>query len=106
MSGSLNSPITPQTALLWAIGQGRAHGAELAARLRKCTKGAIVIPDGTLYPALHSLVGEQLAAELHAPGARRQFELTEAGQARLVETEAIIIALFRPRRRRRRAGKP
>jgi DNA-binding PadR family transcriptional regulator len=79
--------------LLWALGQGRAHGAQLVARLRARTDGAVFIPDGTLYPTLRTLVAEQLAAEIR-DGGRRQFELTEAGRAKLQAATNIITALF------------
>lgn len=89
----MDSPLTTQTALLWALGQGRAYGADLVARLRARTNGAIIIPDGTLYPALRALVVANLAAESR-PNGRRQFELTEAGQIKLAEATALIVTLF------------
>lgn len=97
----MDSPITTPVALLWALGQGRAHGAELAARLRVRTNGVITIPDGTLYPALRGLVESRLAQELHEPGTRRQFELTQLGQLHLANAAAAIAALFGPKRRRK-----
>jgi DNA-binding PadR family transcriptional regulator len=79
--------------LLWALGQGRAHGAQLVARLRARTDGAVFIPDGTLYPTLRALVTAELATEVRDNG-RRQFELTAAGQAKLDHATAVIVALF------------
>lgn len=89
----MDSPLTTQTALLWALGQGRAYGADVVARLRSRTDGVLIIPDGTLYPALRALVVANLATETK-PNGRRQFELTDAGRAKLEDATALIIALF------------
>jgi PadR family transcriptional regulator, regulatory protein PadR len=63
---------------------GPAHGYALISGLRERSLGALDLPEGTVYPALHRLEREGLVAsewDTTAARPRRVYQLTTAGVA-------------------------
>lgn len=72
--------------LLAVVSNGSAHGYHIARRLAEASGGAVELPEGTLYPALHRLESKGLLASSWAEvGGRRRrvYELTPAGREAL-----------------------
>jgi DNA-binding PadR family transcriptional regulator len=74
-------------ALLMALGDGPAHGYELIQRLEERTSGRWRPSPGSVYPTLQMLE-EQGFVRSEQRDDKRVFEITEAGQAELVERTA------------------
>src|SRR5262249_13239575 len=69
---------------------GPSHGYALITALRDNSSGTFDLPEGTVYPALHRLERDGSGATRWsdaAPGRRRIYELTLAGQAVLATRE-------------------
>jgi transcriptional regulator len=70
--------------------RGPVHGYAIAQRLQQVSRGVVVVPQGSLYPALHRLENRGLlAAGWKATETGREakfYRLTRKGRARL-ETE-------------------
>jgi PadR family transcriptional regulator PadR len=92
--------------LLAVLEPGPSHGYAIIEALRERSGGAISLPTGTIYPALHRLERAGLiSASWSADGGRRRrvYELTPAGR-RTLDTErgswrdfsAAITALLQP----------
>lgn len=65
---------------------GSAHGYAVIASLKEQSRGAFDLPEGTVYPALHRLERDGLAASEWDAGAsrrRRVYHLTPKGAAAL-----------------------
>jgi DNA-binding PadR family transcriptional regulator len=74
--------------LLAVLRAGPAHGYAIIEALRHRSDGAFVLPEGTIYPALHRLERAGLLAShwSEAGGRRRRvYALTEQGVATLAE---------------------
>jgi DNA-binding PadR family transcriptional regulator len=72
--------------LLAIVEDGPCHGYAVIDELRRRTDGAIDLPEGTIYPALHRLEEAGLLTSRWAPGAtrrRRVYELTSKGRRAL-----------------------
>jgi transcriptional regulator len=72
--------------LLAVVGAGSAHGYQIARRLAEASGGALDLPEGTLYPALHRLESKKLLESAWATvGGRRRrvYDLTPAGKEAL-----------------------
>ena len=72
--------------LLQALAAGPAHGYLLIERLRGMSGGALDIPEGTVYPALHRLErAGVIRSRWHEGGSRRRrvYELTRRGHSEL-----------------------
>jgi PadR family transcriptional regulator, regulatory protein PadR len=72
--------------LLGALASGPAHGYAVAERLRTRSGGALDLPEGTLYPALHRLErsGVLVSKWSEVNGRRRRmYQLTAKGQRAL-----------------------
>jgi PadR family transcriptional regulator, regulatory protein PadR len=72
--------------LLGVLNDGPGHGYRMITELRVRTTGAIDLPEGSVYPALHRLEKTGLLASEWEPGAvrrRRVYRLTEQGRAAL-----------------------
>ena len=72
--------------LLGVLGDGAGHGYRVISELRQRTDGAMDLPEGSVYPALHRLEDAGLLASEWEPGAprrRRVYRLTADGQAAL-----------------------
>jgi DNA-binding PadR family transcriptional regulator len=92
-------PIRPELlkghldALLLAILEpGPQHGYAVIEALRTGSSGALDLPTGTVYPALHRLERAGLiASHWHTVGGRRRraYHLTPAGRAALKDQRAV-----------------
>lgn len=86
---------------------GPVHGYAIAQRLEQMSRGAVKVPEGSLYPALHRLENRGfLAADwkqtetgreakfyrLTRKG-RKQLEAETAGWARLIEAVGLILGM-------------
>jgi DNA-binding PadR family transcriptional regulator len=74
--------------LLAVVGDGPVHGYAIVEALRERSGGHFALPEGTVYPALHRLEADGLLrSEWAVVGGRRrrQYELTDRGQAALGE---------------------
>ena len=72
--------------LLAVVAAGAAHGYLIARRLAEASAGALDLPEGTLYPALHRLESKNLLESSWAEvGGRRRrvYNLTPAGKEAL-----------------------
>jgi len=77
---------TLETLILKALAAEPRHGYEIARHIRTATNGAIVVEDGSLYPALYRLEHRKLLrGEWGVSGGRRArfYRLTPAGQRTL-----------------------
>src|SRR5258706_14357496 len=73
--------------LLAVLEDGPAHGYAVIERLRAKSEAAFVLPEGTVYPALHRLEdGDLLSSRwvAHEGRQRRVYALTPAGRRALV----------------------
>lgn len=80
--------------IVLAILDGRAaHGYAVIEEIRRRTRGAFDLPEGTVYPALHRLESAQLLAshwEVSASGRRRRvYSLTKQGMDALARRRNV-----------------
>ena len=74
--------------LLAVVGADAAHGYLIGRRLAEASGGALQLPEGTLYPALHRLESKKLLESSWATvGGRRRrvYDLTPAGREALAK---------------------
>ncbi len=72
--------------LLAVVSAGADYGYHIARRLADASGGALELPEGTLYPALHRLESKKLLSSSWATvGGRRRrvYDLTPAGKQAL-----------------------
>lgn len=72
--------------LLGVISRGAGHGYQVITRLREQTGGALDLPEGSVYPALHRLEDlGLLTSEWHPVAGRRRrvYSVTAEGRAAL-----------------------
>jgi DNA-binding PadR family transcriptional regulator len=80
------------TLLLAVVGSGPQHGYAVIEALRTDSDGALDLPTGTVYPALHRLERAGLiTSDWQTVGGRRRraYRLTPAGQTALGEQRAV-----------------
>src|ERR1700674_5820043 len=93
--------------ILKVVALGPLHGYGIAQRLEQVSRGAVQVPEGSLYPALHRLENRSLLAaawqktdtgreakfyRLTRKGAR-QLDADAASWQRLAEAVALILAM-------------
>jgi len=79
--------------ILLALLEGPAHGYGIRQRVEDRTDGRVVLGSGTLYEAVHRLVGAGLIEEVEAPDSepasggppRRFYALTHSGRRALAD---------------------
>ena len=74
--------------LLAVVSAGAAHGYRIIRRLAEASGGALELPEGTLYPALHRLESKKLLESSWATVSgrrRRVYSLTPAGEETLAQ---------------------
>ncbi|HEY2316875.1 MAG TPA: helix-turn-helix transcriptional regulator [Solirubrobacteraceae bacterium] len=74
--------------ILAVLADGPLHGYAVIEKLKRRSDGALELPEGTVYPALHRLeAAGLLASEWSAPEGRRRrvYELTRRGGRELGE---------------------
>src|SRR5690348_16626993 len=71
--------------ILAVVASGPMHGYAIIEELKRRSGGALALPEGTVYPALHRLEGAGLLASSWSDGARRRrvYRLTRAGRREL-----------------------
>jgi DNA-binding PadR family transcriptional regulator len=80
------------TLLLAVLESGPRHGYAVIEALRATSGGALDLPTGTVYPALHRLERAGLiASSWQTVGGRRRrdYRLTPSGRAALTEQRAV-----------------
>ncbi|MBV8989801.1 MAG: helix-turn-helix transcriptional regulator [Solirubrobacterales bacterium] len=73
------------TLILAVLETGPLHGYAIIERLKQRSAGALVLPEGTVYPALHRLEATRLLSSSWSDGRRRRrvYRLTPAGRREL-----------------------
>jgi DNA-binding PadR family transcriptional regulator len=77
--------------LLAVVADKPAHGYAIVERLRERSGGALALPEGTIYPALHRLERAGLLRSSWAAGTtrrRRVYSITAKGRRALGERRA------------------
>jgi PadR family transcriptional regulator PadR len=71
--------------ILAVLSSGPRHGYAIIEELRTRSGGALTLPEGTVYPALHRLEEAGLLASSWSSGARRRrvYRLTATGEREL-----------------------
>jgi len=80
--------------LLRLIEESPRHGYDLIREIEERTGGAYAPSPGVVYPTLTMLDEMGLIEEQKSEGSKKQFAITQAGQAHLTEREAEVEALF------------
>ena len=80
--------------LLRLIEQQPRHGYELIGEIEELSGGAYAPSPGLLYPMLSMLSAMMLIEEIASEGSRKQFRITEAGSAHLVENQEAVEHAF------------
>lgn len=99
----MDSLVSARTALLAALIQSKGYGLELIDRVKTRSKGAVVLKDGSVYPALRALEKEGLVKSWEADPVperggrpRRYYELTAEGLRQARQQVKAVIALMTP----------
>ena len=74
--------------ILAVLADGPLHGYAIIEKLKRRSEGALELPEGTIYPALHRLEAAGLLASEWSAGEgrrRRVYELTRRGRRELGE---------------------
>lgn len=71
--------------LLAVLAAGPLHGYAIIERLKQRSGGALALPEGTVYPALHRLEAAGLLSSSWSDGSRRRrvYRVTRRGQREL-----------------------
>jgi PadR family transcriptional regulator PadR len=95
------SPITGRAAILQALVLGSGYGNELIARVKRRTRGRVVLRQGSMYPALHAmekiglLTSWETAPRPERGGrAQRHYKLAAAGRRAAAWQSKAILSLF------------
>jgi PadR family transcriptional regulator, regulatory protein PadR len=97
----MDAPVTAKAALLQALISGPGYGLDLIERVKKHSKGCIVLHQGSIYPALRDLEreglldswdGEAVAERGGRP--RRYYKLNAAGQKAAMKNHRAVVGLF------------
>jgi PadR family transcriptional regulator len=85
--------------ILAVLESGPLHGYAIIERLKERSGGALTLPEGTIYPALHRLEATGLLSSAWSDGSRRRrvYRLTRTGRrelaARRTEWKAFTVAI-------------
>jgi len=93
---SLNNTLSTQSFyVLLAVADRPLHGYGIREQIISDTSGAVIVPAGTLYPAIKRLTKERLLEQIDAidtdPRIKYRYRITEMG-ARLLKEEAIRVS--------------
>lgn len=80
--------------LLKLIAEQPRHGYDLIREIESRTGGAYAPSPGVVYPTVTMLGDMGMIDERHAEGPKKQFAITDAGQALLAERAVDVDALF------------
>ena len=84
------------TLILATVADGSSYGYAIIEQLKARAGGALQIPEGSVYPALHRLEREKLLGSdwsLEAGRPRRIYRLTERGERELAERRTRLRGL-------------
>lgn len=94
-------PVAARAALLQVLVHGEGFGLDLIERVRSRTNGAVVLHQGSIYPALRALEREGLVTSregdpLPERGGRPRvyYKLTALGQDEALANRDAVIGLF------------
>ncbi len=77
------------TLILAVLGDGTRHGYDIAREVERRSQGQLNLPDGSFYPILRQLEGEELIQStwIGEEGSRRKrvYSLTRSGEAELAQ---------------------
>ncbi|MCB9762277.1 MAG: helix-turn-helix transcriptional regulator [Alphaproteobacteria bacterium] len=97
----METPITAKAALLQALVKGPGFGLELIDRVQERTNGAVVLHQGSVYPALRKLEAEGLIESYEGEPMperggrpRRYYRLTAEGARAAMEQGTAVAGLF------------
>jgi PadR family transcriptional regulator, regulatory protein PadR len=82
--------------LLSGLEKGPLHGYGLVQAIRKKSRSALDLPEGSVYPALHRLEREGLVTSSWSEGSRRPrriYKLSRRGKAALRKQQAEWVRL-------------
>jgi PadR family transcriptional regulator PadR len=77
--------------LLAVVADGPVHGYRIVEELRRRSRGAFDLPEGTVYPALHRLEGDGLLTSRWTTSTgrrRRVYRITGRGRSALARERA------------------
>ena len=99
----MENPLTARAAILSALISGKSYGLEIIDKVKERTKGAIVLTEGNIYPALKALENEGLLRSFSGPPMperggrpRRYYELTGEGRRVATEQREALVSLLQP----------
>jgi PadR family transcriptional regulator, regulatory protein PadR len=98
----MESPITAKAALLQALVSAPGYGLDLIERVKERTNGAVVLGQGSIYPALRALESEGLIESYESEEAiserggrpRRYYRLTAEGLRAAREQGRVLVGLI------------
>ena len=97
----MDSPITAKAALLQALASGPGYGLDLIERVEKRTRGALILGQGSVYPALRDLEREGLLDSYEGPPTperggrpRRYYKLSAFGERVAAEQTIVVSQIF------------
>lgn len=95
----MDTPISAKAALLQALVSGSGFGLDLIDRVKDRTKGALVLHQGSIYPALRALEREGLLRSWDGESTpdrggrpRRYYELTAEGRRAAFRDQQVFAA--------------
>ena len=98
---AMDSPVSVKAALLQALVRGEGYGLDLIERVKKRTRGKMVLGQGSAYPALRELERDGLVKSREGDptperGGRPRvyYRLTALGQRAAVGNQQVIAGLF------------
>jgi len=80
--------------LLKLIADGPRHGYDLIRAVEEMTGGVYAPSPGIVYPTLTMLADMELIAEQQSDGARKMYEITQAGRDHLAEHDEDVAGLM------------
>lgn len=99
----MEPPISSRAALLQALLSGPGFGLDLLERVKRRTNGAVVLHQGSLYPALRGLERDGLLRSWDGDSPperggrpRRYYELTAEGRQAAFRDQQVFAAFLMP----------
>jgi PadR family transcriptional regulator len=97
----MESGVSPRTAILMALIQGKGYGLELIDRVKAKTRGSVVLHQGSVYPLLRDLEADGFLKSWNESGGderggrpRRFYELTAEGRRAAFDEKKTLTALL------------
>jgi PadR family transcriptional regulator, regulatory protein PadR len=100
---TMDAPVTAKAALLQVLISGPGYGLELIERVSAHTKGALVLGQGSVYPALRELEREGLVKSYPGEATperggrpRIYYKITAEGRRVAAEQRTTMLAVAQP----------